>query len=1187
MHLKSLTLRGFKSFADKTILRFEPGVTVIVGPNGSGKSNLTDAILWVLGEQSPRSLRGQTMEDVIFTGSSSRPALGIAEVALTLDNSDGRLPIEFSEIVIGRRVCRSGESEYRLNGAPCRLVEIQDLLSDTGLGRGLYSVIAQGKLEEVLTAKPEERRVLIEEAAGVLKHKKRRERVLRRLVVSDRHLVRAKDIHQEVTRRLKPLQTQAERARSYANLSAEDRELELALSVFELRALQGEWSELEAAASKGEGELNHLREETEKNSAATGGLQRQLDAERSEEGDIATLSMRVQGLAERVRALGPLLGAKRDALLRARGDWAERMEAVNAERRRLAVEFDGLQQEKHKVDEALTGAYADLGGARRAAEVARKRRHADDQALLSKERKIEAERAALEARGRALTELRIATQSLETKSELDAARLKSLAERDSELAARLTEKKRAAATLAKRLASLEGQLEKIEAGSAARLEEVERSRVKQADLERRLAVGEERLATLQRALSSVPGVEAVKRAVEAGELADIVGLLKDMIRVEPRYERAIEAALGADVHCFLLEESRAVQAAIDVARGADGQTVFLALDAARESGTLPLPEGATGVFRLTEVIDCDPVALGAAQALLSNVLVADDLKAARRLAGLGFHCATLAGEMVHPSGKVTIGGVAERVLEKSRAAAKLSDSVRKLAGAIEREKVRRAKLAAELDAVGEKRSRLISAIEALKSDHATVTTVAGSIEEELAHVRGQSEDLKARRPEAEAALKARLSHIGEEERSIGVARDALREISGDVAELRARRDASLRSEAEAISVLGEYQARLSALIERQTGSKGRETELSGRIAQLDGETQQWDLRTRSIETALERLVQLRTSASMLLTAVAGTKARIERLAVTERGSSSVLREKLRELNEERTALQARAERTREALHAVEIRKAQLEPRVSAIVDKIVHELDVPLEQAVERDFTVTKDDAQVRRAEIKRKLAVLGPVNPIAVQEYETLEERQQFFAKQIEDLTASRKAINKVTKAVDAKIKERFAAAFEQVAAHFQTIFNFLFPGGHAELLLVENEEGEAGVEILAEPGGKKLGRLSLLSGGERSLIALAFLFATYETRPSPFYMLDEVEASLDEVNLARFLSLVKQRRVGEQFIIVTHQRRSMEMAEALYGVTMQPDGISTLISQRLGEYTGESGGLVEPGEVPTPVVP
>jgi len=1168
--LKTLTLKGFKSFADPTSIELEPGITVVVGPNGSGKSNVVDAVAWVLGAQGPKVVRSTKMDDVIFAGTSNRPALGRAEVSLTIDNASRRLPVEVAEVTITRTLFRTGESEYALNGAPCRLLDIQELLSDAGVGRQQHVIVSQGQLDSVLQARPEDRRMVIEEAAGVLKFRRRRERAERRLESSEQNLLRLQDLQREVRRQLRPLERQAEAARRHDGLVAELRALRLHLAGRELDSLErrlvsaersnGETTEQEAAQRNELGRLDELVVATE------AALSEVLAW------DGADWLGYAERLLERQRGLANVVAERRRAVAGAlvAVTEADVVASLEAESSRLALDLVAAET----ASEALEPEHETLSGLEE--ELRRDEAAFDVSALgaLSGQPSPDGT-ASLFGDGEAPLEARRARQ------EHDAAlaRLSTARESVARLAERLASFDRMRAEHEQRLGELGASLEGSEAFHAQlradheRLEGAERSaaaREQQSEERAREALDrshalEARAEALQAALDETRARAGVERL--AG-LRGVLGTLADLVDIDDGCERGFEAAVEDALGSVVVDGISAARDALHHLREADLHGGVLPTGGAQVAFVPPpLPSGSE---RLRDRVRSQDAGVGAVldQLLAAVLLCRGDLTEALALAEEmpGWTIVTTAGDRFSARGwriGAARSGATRAALETVlRDAASAADHALDAGGEAE---AARGALVAARAASTEAARRFDNAV----SSRAQAESARAESAERLERLGGERADAA---PAYEAALGLVAATEAELElREIELARAEGAEIEAlAVAEEATRARRALDDRARSLTALrADLAVRSAGLFERIALLTGRRDEVERRLSGLDAARADATARRESLESAALVLGRLADELARLQAelAVARNRLRQERgeheLAVTS------TTDRLRGLRESRTAAERALSGTRELLQRVELERAEARLRLETATETLRTQLECEPDEAIAAPCPELPPGipAQARVRELDRELRLMGPVNPLALEELAALEERDRFLAEQLEDVRGARREHGRVIRAVDEEIVSVFTEAFADVARHFESLFSMLFPGGTGRLSLLDPEDLlSTGIEIEARPAGRNVRRLSLLSGGERSLVALAFLFAVFRSRPSPFYVMDEVEAALDDVNLHRFLDLVDEFRHDAQLIVVSHQKRTMEAADVLYGVTMQPGGASKVVSERIG---------------------
>jgi chromosome segregation protein len=1174
VYLKSLTVKGFKSFADRVVLTLEPGVTSVVGPNGSGKSNISDAVLWVLGEQSAKTLRGNSMEDVIFAGSSARQAVGVAEVDLVLDNADGTLPLEFTEVTISRRMYRNGESEYLINNSPCRLMDVQDLLHDSGLGRDTNSIISQGRLDEILSSRPEDRRSLIEEAAGVLKHKKRKERALRKLGSMESNLERARDVLGEVERQLRPLQRQADKARQYDGLMAQLRDLEVSLAVGDLRALHDTWDAVLKQERERDADLELARYRLAEKERELGTFQALLEEKGLFVGDLGEQRRRIQAVLERLSSGLLLLEEKGKNLVDRISDLRAKVHGSAARRERRLQEVARLNEERSSADAQLKALYQRLGEVRRESETARK------------------ERLAAEA---SLSEVTAAIRRL--RKEADDARA-DLATVEQSLSAFTLEE----SLLSERAESLAGQKQSLTATLAARrtrLDETERVRthtlkqiaLAESDVDRRVRVVEARrreMDELRERLTQVRaegiGLEEVDRAFATAtpalawvlsserKVPGLVGPLTDVITVEPEIEKAVELALGSDLFCVLVSDAAARDGVLSLlAEHAAGDIAIMALDSASPHEARP---GAGR--RLSDAISCDASVRPAIEALLGDVYLVPTLEealdASARFPGSRF--ATPDGHMVWPSGKVTVGPGLDQsasVLERKRRINELHDDESAASAMVGDSEAVLAEAEEALHAAQQDALELGQQLAARTGEHESMLEELTRLESALSDLENESRSLEQRAATiADRTAKDRPAREEHAER-IRETEMRIQELEEQEAVKREARDDRFREETVISDRLAACQVDMATVSEREIHLKRQMSAAAADLAEIEETLSSSESTEAALELLRERIQPVHDLYSALLERAEEWAVKLRDRARFEQTDSQSLRDTIRAAQEAVREAQGALDERVTAMGDVRVEKGQLQVQVDAAVARIVDEFDVSLERALEAELCADREGAAERAHKLRRQIAQIGPVNELAVEEHASLEQRREHLASQIEDLASSRTALTKVVRAIDRKMRDRFLETFEQVAGHFQNVFTLLFPGGHAQLSMTEPDDPEqTGIEVIAQPYGKKLQKMTLMSGGEKSLTALALLFALYRARPCPFYILDEVEAALDDSNLRRFVAFLDTMRSHTQFIVVTHQRRTMEMADVLYGVSMHSDGVSKVVSQKLDHATG-----------------
>jgi len=1185
VHLKSLTLKGFKSFAAPTTLRFEPGITCVVGPNGSGKSNVVDALTWVMGEHSAKTLRGGKMEDVIFAGTSSRAPLGRAEVTVTIDNSDNALPIEYSEVSITRRMFRDGGSEYEINGTSCRLMDVQELLSDSGIGREMHVIVGQGKLNEILESRPEDRRAFIEEAAGVLKHRKRKEKAVRKLDSMSANLARLTDLTTELRRQLKPLGRQAEMARRAQTIQADLRDARLRLAADDLVIRKAEFDNTDQAETT-------LRREHDE--AAT-----RLDAKTVElnahEAAVNTLSERAEAAQQtwfRLSALAERISATvRIASERAQHLEAEPEASSGPDPEALDAQADEVAaQERQLLDE--------LAESRTRLEAARTE-------LTECERvAAEAERAHLAA-VRAEADRREGLARLAGQVDTMRTRVESIDETVARLSVGIEEAAAKAQQMQAEFEIVQSRVGELDAGevgldehhdrtvAALRLadERVAELQAAERGAERQVASLRARIEALSVGLDRKDGAAWLQRN-HGG--AGLFGSIANLLKVRAGYESAVAAVLGAAADALAAENLGAAKSAVAALKESDGGRAAIVLGDWPHDAAAPtehLPYGATWAVHLVEA----PSRLqGAITAMLCGVAVVPDLSAALDLVAARprLRAVTTDGDLV---GAGWVSGGSDRKPSTLEISSEVEKARSELAGAEKQTRELSAALSGALTEQATRQDAAEQALAALNESDAAISAIyeqLGRLGQDARAADDEWQRLIHQRNELEAGRNRTVEELAELEQRL---HNAQQEPTFEAEPVDRQASMAAAEQARAFEVEARLAVRTAE--ERANAVRGRADSLR-RAAAAERDAR---LRAKRAREAREhaaavaaavaesgRLVALRLSAAVAVASRARDEVAAERQH--RAGALTKAREEVNELNAKITAIT-------DALHRDEVAKAQAALRIEQLAEHVLEQFglatadliaeygpDVPLppselemaeyEQARERGEQVTAPapmpydrPTQERRAKkAERELNELGRVNPLALEEFAALEERYNFLSTQLEDVKAARKDLLDVIADVDERILQVFTEAYADVEREFREVFSALFPGGEGRLLLTDPDDMlTTGIEVEARPPGKKIKRLSLLSGGEKSLTAVAMLVAIFRARPSPFYVMDEVEAALDDVNLRRLLGLFEQLRSQSQLIVITHQKPTMEVADALYGVTMRDDGITQVISQRM----------------------
>ena len=1259
VHLKTLTLKGFKSFASSTTLRLEPGITAVVGPNGSGKSNVVDALTWVMGEQGAKNLRGGSMADVIFAGAGSRPALGRAEVSLTIDNTDGSLPIDYTEVTITRTLFRGGGSEYRINGTACRLLDVQELLSDTGLGRQMHVIVGQGRLDAVLSATPEDRRGFIEEAAGVLKHRRRKERALRKLDSMAADLARLTDLTTELRRQLGPLARQAAAARRARTIQAEVRDATARLLADDVVQTQS----LLEAGDEDKALLARRRAAAEEAArAARSRLAELATVETTSAQRLARATDVWEGLTAAAQSLGALADV---AAERVRGLASAPAPTRGTDPEELERRAEAAAIEEAELEGAIETARSALSDATRGRADAEAAETDAERVLSQAQRRAADRRESLARAGGRVASARSRHEAALAAREQARSALAAARQRADAAQAALTDHRGARPDDPSGDGEAPGEQqvraaaahETAAAGLAAA-----RDAVAAATDARREAASDRATWTARRdTLSlSLTAQDATGALAEAG-LPGVLGPLSEAVGVERGWENAIAALLGDLAGAAVVEGIGSALTAMAHVRDGGGGALRLVIrepgpagtggrgaegapagaEAGAEDGTAtgaeagtatggggstgtagtsaPPPEGARSS---TALVSAEQPGLSAALSrILAGAWVVPDLETARAVRETLPEAvvATRDGEVLAPAWATSAGRGTSSVLELAAAHEEASAEADAAARAETEadaalDEARDREEAARL-AVGEALSALRAAdADAARSAEALarLTSAARAAQEEAERARRvleRAEDESAQRTTELAAATSALADI----ESSGADDDGHGGLDDAVEAARAGRESAVAEARRARADETEARLTLRTAEERERSGRGRADSLRAAAR-----------REREARAAAERAAARRASRLAIASRVrdrARTAADTARAWIQEAQEERVRIETERtragaatnEVRAELDDLGAEMSRLTDAAHRDEIARAEHRMRLQSLAERAMNELGLELEPLVEeygphmpvpmavgegaddgagptddgdggsageraslsrgRPYVRAEQEKRLTRA--NRDLARLGKVNPLALEEHAALEQRHQFLAEQLADLKSSRADLLRIVEEIDARVQEVFARAFEDTARQFAAVFDRLFPGGEGRLVLTDPEDMlTTGIEIEARPAGKRVKRLSLLSGGERSLAAVALLIAIFKARPSPFYVMDEVEAALDDTNLGRLLEIFTELRESSQLIIITHQKRTMEVADALYGISMR-DGITKAVSQRLargGEASGDT---------------
>jgi len=1184
MFLKSITIKGFKSFADRVKVDFEPAITGIIGPNGSGKSNISDAIRWVLGEQSAKTLRGGKMEDVIFAGSGKRRALGLAEVTLTLDNRDGALPIDYKEVTIGRRVTRSGESDYLINNNSCRLKDIKELFMDTGIGKDAYSIIGQGKVEAILSENSVDRRELFEEAAGISKHKNRKEEAEKKLDSTEQKLQRIKDIIHEIERQVEPLEKESKKAKKYQEYRSELKELEVNL-------LANIYLELEEKLDQDITSKQRLSYQLTEAKSAVSEYDLRIDKEKKRLEELTLDSdqqkeniFEAKSSVERIDNKLALAKQQQDNII-------EQKNRLENEINRLEDRINLNKEEIAKKDSKE----AELVEKVKAKSLLLEKKNGE-LATLSKslEEKSEIKKGFQDNQLNQITKINRQQHQLETAS-------RDIKRYQEDITALLEQKESIIIEVDKALEKMEnkeGKLEEIKEKVNGYRKEHNREKSNYSQLQNNLNSLRDQYEEIKDSLNSkksrlkvLEGMEEnyegyyrgvknlFKHIEETAQIEGVCGVIAELINTPQEYETAIEVSLGSTLQNVVVEDDQVAKTAIAYLKSSKGgRATFLPLNLIssrslnqRELSALEI-EGAIGIAK--DLISYDSKYRSVIENLLGRVVIAKDIDAAvevSKAANKRIKVVTLDGDVVNPGGAMTGGSRNQNnnLLGRSREIESLSDEVEELNLRLNEREALGLKVKDRLVESEKKLTKLEDRIHQLELEEANYLKDYQQANREVERLKGElaDKDYNIKRIEQEVAnleseskeLSQALSRLNNDDSSIKEKVIKLEEeikkleknkalYTDEITELKVA-IAALKQEKGSLSEELESKEKAIAYAKEEINNKKEE------IKRLEGKDKQLSFRKQELDKEKEEMSK--------------AVVRLKKLLDEFRIEISEIKAKIQDYQQESKDIRAKYENLQKDYNKVEIDVAQLQVKLENIQSKLQEEYELSVEEA-SVDIKKIADQNQVEKEikNLKRSMKRLEPVNLGAIEEYETLSKRFNFLQEQHQDLVESKESLEEVISEIEDEMKEKFLDNFHKVKVEFEKIFTDLFEGGQAQLSLEDEDDLlETGIEINAQPPGKKLQKLSLMSGGEKALTATALIFSLLKVNPSPFYVLDELDAPLDDANVNRFANYLNQLSEIAQFIVITHRKGTMAAANALYGVTMQESGVSQLLSLKVDE--------------------
>ncbi|MEL7566327.1 MAG: chromosome segregation protein SMC [Dehalobacterium sp.] len=1186
MYLKSIELHGFKSFIDKTKLEFEPGVSVIVGPNGSGKSNIADAIRWVLGEQSAKTLRGSKMEDVIFAGTKKRKPLGMAEVCLTLDNSEGFLPLEFNEVTVTRRTYRSGEGEYLINNVPCRLKDIHNLFVDTGMGNDGFFIIGQGKVDEILTAKPEERRSIIEETAGIVKYRNRKKEAVRKLQDTEQNLERIQDIIYELSAQLEPLKEQSEKAAVYQRLRAESDQLEINLIVHTMEDVREKLNEArqavetkqldvfkgEALSAKYESQIEELRFNIELWDEEINKLQQEV--------------FQVFSLVEQTESEGKLLSARRDTIREEMTKLNEELKESEQKATSLAQDIAREESHQHSLEKSIRE-YKDAVVLREDAQ----KEKADG--ILSMEREIESLKNNTFELVQIMADIRNKISGCEQRFQTLDHLWARLTNQEQEFIRFLEHNEQKKEELEQNSLNTQGEKGRVEESISNLEKEIMQLQSKERNLIQLELKKRDNLQTLKARLNLLsemqhdyegyyPGVKSILLAARKKHpsAAGVVGVMAELIKVPEQVRVAVETALGGGLQDIVTETDLDAKKAIEYLKNVKGgRATFLPLNTINQPDNKDLAskiQGIGGVIGFAaDLITCEDKVRPAVSYLLKRILVVKDMDAAlaaARALRQQAKVVTLEGDLVNPGGSLTGGSQQKRannLLSRMSEIEDLQKGIKNIAQDLHeterllgecREKIDQQKSQQQQNQDRFKELEHVLAqyrrdeIQLVQAQDMTKKNLS-AVQLEIADNRQQKDSLKDEKTDLEEELQKREKEkidltklVSSLQEQLKVQKESLTEKSDNLTEFKIKLAALTQEETavkKTISRIREEKDAQIFLMEKKMGEKsGLEQELSQKekdALAIKNNILQLNRQKEEKEGFLNQKKHQRTAES-------------QHLAEIEKEEKETNRE---------------LDKLRQELHQWELKKSRMEMEWEKQMERLQDKFHLNFEQALlQKEELPSRKAAVSRITEIEREIASLGSINLSSIDEYQRVNERHGFLSGQQQDLLEAKVSLFKVIGEMDRIMTQRFQATFDLVSIHFNNTFNKLFGGGSAELRLTNPENIlETGIDIVVQPPGKKLQHLNLLSGGEKAMTGIALLFAILNVRPSPFCVLDEIEAALDEANVDRFAAYMYELSAKTQFIAVSHRQGTMEIADVLYGITMEESGVSKSLSVKLAD--------------------
>ena len=1182
MHINQIKISGFKSFAEDVELILEPGITTIVGPNGCGKSNVSDAIRWVLGQQSPRALRCANMQDLLFNGGSNYKPAQRAQASLHFTSVEGKLGLESPEIAVRRQLTRSGESDYFINDTPCLLRDITELFMDTGIGVDAYSVMEQSKIDLILNTRPEERRFLFDEVAGITKYKHRKKAALKKLEATEQNLVRINDVIHTVQRETESLKQQAAQAERYQHLHGQLRNLELDLSRREhgrfakdLTQIQLNLDELMLAVTEANEQIDSTEQQIEDATARRAELDNLI---RDGQGVVSQFSSEIEQTERQIA----LYKERQLNIQQQRQRALQAIESLEKQSAEFEAQKEEREQEHRQVDVSLQLEESRLTARRRVLTDLNTR-------VTEAENSVEVAQENLLETTNQVSQLETQLASLNNKLEYSAANLDRITERSNALGTELETEKASYTKAQRREQQLNADLIRLETDRQKAEEEVQRYQTELRKLESEMRGMQDSLGTSASRFKSLrdlqaahegyyTGVRAILkvRETEPERFGGICGVIAELIRTEPDYELAIEVALGSAIQNIVTETAEDAQSGIEfLKRTKAGRVTFLPLDILR---TRPfhgdgLLDKAGVIGLAAELLDYDSKYEVAVQQLLGNTVVVEDLDTAIKLTRSFRHNArlvTLEGELINTSGAVTGGhntSSTSGLLSRSRELESLQERINQLTSQLNEKDTRSKRLAGKLAELQQTRQTLITQEQTHQIEHASLSKVLEQGQRQIAQLEGQLNDVEKEEvnlhqetEKAKADQDASQSELEEAAKTRRTLQRRIERLSEQIRSEKSKREEVIKSCQELEIALAGKREKLQSLSSELLNLQ----KIRNRFATVSVSIRRLSIRTiKPVRNSLHKIDEAQRKFLQVEQEKFEAEENVRRLKEEHIG----LIEQIAEAQKLMRKARREFDKHNRLRHHLEVTTTQLEMQLKAISARILDKYQITIDQIEIEENIVDDLELMGQIDTLKTEIEGMGAVNLVAIEEYEEHKQREDFLVTQREDLERSLESVNQAIQKINRTSREAFLQAFEQIRTNFQEVFEELFGGGETELRLTdESDVLESGIDIIACPPGKRPQSITQLSGGERSLVAIALLFAVFKIKPSPFCVLDEVDAALDEANVLRFTNLIQTYAQQTQFVIITHNKRTMEIADVMYGVTMEQAGLSKVVSAKFG---------------------